>query len=165
MLHKVSLIYNWFIWATTFFWPDIPFIMRIRGFLYSPFLMECGKNFQVASTARINGSTRLKVGNNVFLAMNTIILANAPIEIEDEVMIGIGSSIISGNHVNVNGSYRFGKCKPGPISIGRGTWICANVVITANSKIPDGCCVAANSIVVGSLDKSGVYGGLPARLL
>ena len=51
----------------------------------------------------------------------------------------------SANHVKEEGSYRFGGGAPAPISLGRGAWTGAHVVITAGVTIGAGAAVAAGA--------------------
>ena len=48
MKHRLLLLYSWLVKTVLFFLPDIPLIMRFRGFLYSLGMPSCGSNFQVA---------------------------------------------------------------------------------------------------------------------
>lgn len=164
-MHKISLLYNWFIWFSTFFFPDIPFIMRGRGWLYGLMFKKVGRNFQVSSAARILGSRNIEVGDNVFLALNVVLNSGGEIVLEDDVMVGIGSVIVAGNHTEVNGSYRFGDRMNKPIYVGKGSWIGANCTVLAGSYIPAGTLVAANAAVVGRLEQRGIWGGVPAKLI
>ncbi|HDZ9263880.1 TPA: acyltransferase, partial [Vibrio cholerae] len=165
MKKKLLLLYSWFVWSLTFFLPDIPFIMRLRGGFYSICMKGCGRNLQVSAGVKIYGLERLSIGSDVYIATNVVINAGADIEICNEVLIGIGSIIVSGNHTLLNGSYRFGKPKREKIFIGSGSWIAGNVTIAAGANIPDGTLIAANSFVSSVLDSSGIYGGCPARLI
>ena len=69
-----------------FFFPDIPLIMRFRGFLYSLGMPSCGSNFQVAHNVTLNSIEGLTVGNNVYLAMGNIIYAHGKAIIGNNVM-------------------------------------------------------------------------------
>ncbi len=153
------------VWVLTFFLPDAPIIMRFRGWLYSFGMASCGKNFQVSSNVRILGLLCLDCGDSVYLASGVIINARAMIKIEDEVLIGIGSLLVSSNHTLHNGSYRYGKPQALPIYIGKGAWVAGHAIIGGGSIIPNGCLIGANSFVNRRLEHSGVYAGSPVRFL
>ena len=55
--------------------------------------------------------------------------------------------------------------KAGPITIEEDVWICANVTITANTRIAKGCVIGANAVLTKDTTPMGVYGGVPARRL
>ena len=165
MFHKFSLMWCWFVWATTFFIPDFPLSMRLRGFLYSFGMKNCGRNFQVASGCRLISADRLTIGSDVYFAPNVIINGVDDIFISDEVMIGFASVIVSGNHTIHNQSYRNGKRDQKPIIIGRGSWIGAQCSILAGSIIPNGSLIAAGAVVTKNLGATGKFAGVPARRL
>lgn len=164
-MHKLSIIYSWFIRIATRFLPDAPFLMRFRGYLYSLMIPNCGRDFQVCSTAYINALNGLQIGDHVYLAHNCVILGK-DITIEDEVLIGPNTVIVSGNHTIVNNSFRFGKSETKPILIKSGSWIGANCTILAGAIVPNTSIVAAGSVVLKDLEQShSIYGGTPAKFV
>jgi acetyltransferase-like isoleucine patch superfamily enzyme len=165
MFHKISLMYSWFIWLFTFPFPDIPILMRIRGRLYSFVMKNSGRNFQVSSGARLFSLKNLTVGDDVFIATNVVVNSGCSVIIESQVMLGIGVVVVSGNHTLKGGSYRFGEMQRIPVKIGYGSWIGANSTLVAGSEVPQGSLIAANSVVTKKLKITGVYGGVPAKLL
>lgn len=165
MKHKLLLLYAWFVWAVTFFFPDIPFLMRFRGWLYSQGMTECGRNLQVSSGARLYALHNLKCGNDVYIATNVVINACSLITLNDEVMIGIGSVLVSGNHTIMNGSYRFGPSERKGIQIGTGSWVAGNALILAGGELPSSSLLAGGAVLATSFSEEGVYGGVPAKLI
>lgn len=163
MISKVSLLYGWFIRIILIWLPDHPVIMRFRGWLYGLAMKSVGENFQVSSTAQIYGLHKLSVGSNVFIATNVVINCGETVIIESEVLIGIAAVVVSGNHTILNGSYRFGTPTRSSISIGFGSWVSANCVLTSGSALPKGSLLAANSVLNKKFAKTGVYAGIPAR--
>ena len=107
MKHKFLLLYVWFVRSLLYFMPDIPLIMRFRGFLYSLGMKECGKNFQVSHSVIFNGIEGMRVGNNVFINNFNIFIVTYGITILDNVIIGPSCVFSSHNHLYKNGS--FGK--------------------------------------------------------
>jgi acetyltransferase-like isoleucine patch superfamily enzyme len=162
---KVSIIYSWFIRTVTYFLPNLPIIMRFRGFLYSLMMKECGKNFQVASSAIINSLAGLIVGSDVYIGSNTIIIA-VDLIIENEVLIGPSCVISGGNHTFSNGSFRFGPSIGSKVKICKGSWVAANCTITAGSALPPRSILAANAVLSSKFDKSDcLYAGIPAKFI
>lgn len=161
--HKMSILYSWFVRTSTRALPDSPLIMRFRGYLYSVMMESCGKNFQVCSTSYLNSLAGLSVGQNVYLAHNTVILGKAII-IHDDVMVGPNTVIVSGNHSFVGKSFRFGKSILKPIIIKEGVWIAANCTVLGGSIIPPRSILAAGSVLNKVFDESQcLYAGAPAK--
>lgn len=166
MKSHVLLIYSWLVRTLLFFLPDIPFVMRFRGWLYGFAMKSCGRDFQVTHDAIIRNLQLIVVGNNCFVGNGTIIMGGGEIILEDEVMLAPHVIIISGNHTSKNGSYRYGKSDVGQIVIGRGSWVAGNATIQKDSQLPVNSVLSANSFLNRKFDISNaVYGGVPAKLL
>ncbi|ELF6473817.1 acyltransferase [Vibrio vulnificus] len=163
--HKLGLVYTWMVWLITFILPDMPVIMRLRGWLYSLIMKEAGRNFQVSSGARLYSIENLSVGDDVYVATNVVINAGGDIRLNSEVMIGIASVLISGNHTIEQGSYRYGKSSRKAIEVGFGSWIGANCTLVAGAIVPPSTLIGANSVVTKPLKQRGTYGGTPAKLI
>lgn len=162
---KLSILYSWFIRTTTYFLPNLPVIMRFRGFLYSLMMKECGNNFQVTSSTMINSLAGLVVGRDVYIGPNTVIIA-VDVIIEDEVLIGPSCLISGGNHSFSNDSFRFGPTIGRPVLISEGSWVAGNCTITAGSVLPPRSILAAGAVLTSKLDKSDcLYGGIPAKFI
>jgi maltose O-acetyltransferase len=164
-MHKFLLLYSWLVRTALIILPDIPFIMRFRGFLYSFGMPEVGRDFQVSANTRLVGLENIQCGNNVFLAANVVINACSNIIFEDEVMVGIASILVSGDHTIKDGSYRYGVSNRAPIIIGRGSWIAGNALVTSGAVLPAASLLAGGAVLSKSFTKSGIYGGVPAKLI
>lgn len=167
MKHKLLLIYTWFIRVCLYFLPDIPLVMRFRGWLYSFGMKSSGKNFQVAHNVILNSLEWLSVGDNVYFAMGNISLCFGGIKVENNVMFGPNCVLTAGNHTYLNGSYRFGPSKSSPIIIGCGSWIGANCTILPGVNFPKSSVAAAGSVITKTMKYNGIgiYGGIPAKFI
>ena len=66
MKHKLLLLYSWFIRTIMFFLPDMPIIMRSRGFLYGLGMAKCGKNIQVTHDAILRDLENICMGGEFY---------------------------------------------------------------------------------------------------
>lgn len=149
-----------------YFWPDIPFFMRFRGWFYGLGMEKCGKDFQVTHDAVIKGLQRISVGNHVFIGNHSIIMGSGTIDIEDEVQLAPHVILISGNHTSLNKSYRYGKGAVGHIHIGYGAWVAGNSTIQKDSSLPANSVLSANSFLNKVFtEEDSIYGGVPAKFL
>ena len=166
MKHKFLLVYSWFIRTILYFFPDIPLIMRFRGWLYGLGMKKCGKDFQVTHDAIIKDLQHLIIGDNIFIGNHSIIMGSGMCTISNQVQVAPHCVIISGNHTSSCGSYRYGEGVVGEIFIGFGSWIAANSTIAKGAKLPDNSVLAANSFLNKSFEISNsVYGGVPAKFI
>jgi NDP-sugar pyrophosphorylase family protein len=84
------------------------------------------------------------------------------IEIGKNVIMGMGSKIISANH----DIYDFSKHIKKSVKIGNNVWIGANVVILPGVEIGDNTIIGAGSIVTKSFKEGNcVIGGNPAKII
>lgn len=167
MKHKLLLVYSWFVRTILFFLPDIPLFMRFRGWLYGLGMNKCGNNFQVTHSAILNTIDKIVVGNNVYIANFCSIIANGYIEIGDNVLFGPGVVISSGNHKFANGQ-PIKESDQKDVTIGQNCWIAANCTIVGGSILPEGCVLAANSVLTSKLEINAtgcLYGGTPAKYI
>lgn len=163
MKHKFLLIYSWIVRTVLFFLPDVPILMRFRGFLYSFGMEKCGKDFQVAHDVKLVTLEKIRIGNHCYIAYTSLLLAGGGIELEDQVMIGPQCVLVSGNHTSNNGAYRFGKSISGRILIQRGAWVGAHSTVLMNSTLPINSCLGANSLLNKNYSiPNALYAGIPA---
>lgn len=164
MKHRLLLIYSWFIRTSLFFLPDMPLVMRFRGWLYGLVMQQCGKDFWVTHDAILKDLEKIRVGDHVFIGNGAFVMGN--ITIEDEVQIAMHSVIVSSNHTSKNGSYRYGKSDLGLTCIRRGAWVAANCTIIKGGELPENSVLAANSCLTKKMEiPNAIYGGSPAKLL
>ncbi len=146
--------------------PDIPVIMRFRGWCYGLAMIHCGRNFQVAHSTILNTLEKLSVGDNVYIANYSSLLANGKISIGNNSLIGPNVVVSSGNHIMSCGKLQK-KSDLRDVKIGRDCWIGANCTITGGSTIPDSSILGAGAVWTAHVAKdtgSGIYVGVPARL-
>lgn len=168
MVHKLLLLYSWFVKSILFFLPDYPLFMRFRGFLYSLVMKSAGKNFQVAHNAILLNLETISVGDNCYIAYFSILIANpkGAIILDDEVQIGPHCVVVSDNHTSINHSFRYGKCHEEQIILGRGSWVGANSIILKGSILPSGSVLGAGSVLNKKFEiKNSLYAGSPAKLI
>lgn len=166
MKHKISILYSWLIHSLLFFFPDHPLFMRFRGFLYSFAMKSVGKNFQVASSVRLISLEKMSVGDNVYIAHQSIFICNGEIIIGDEVLFGPNVVAVASAHQFDGSSYRFSKSNPHDIIVGSGCWIGANTTLVGELCIAEKCIIGAGSVASGFLDSPlGLYAGTPTRLI
>lgn len=166
MKHKFLLIYSWFVRTILFFLPDMPLVMRLRGFLYGLGMAKSGKNIQVTHDAILRDLENMSMGGGIFIGNQSVIFGGGIIEIDSDVLIAPHCVIVSGNHISENGSYSKGKGSVGRIIIGKGAWIAANCTVAKNSILPSNSVLAANSFLNKPFEiENSIYGGVPARLI
>ena len=161
------LQYLWFHFITlaTGWLPDLRPVLRFRGFLLRPAFKSCGRNLQVARRVTVNFTNRLEIGGHVFLGMGCWLNAAGGIVLEDEVQLGPYSALVTSDHTQIGGSYRFGPSHLAPIRLCKGSWIAAHATVTKGVVIGRGALLAANSVATRDVPSFAMAGGVPARVI
>lgn len=155
----------WLMGLLTNWWPDNRITIRLRGLVFSPFILKCGKNFTVASGVHFRSANRLSIGNNVYFSNGVWLNAMGGLTIEDEVVMGPYVVISTGTHAYKDNSVRFGGTVMEPVVIGRGTWLAAHCIVRAGVKIGSGVLVAGNAAVSKDVPDNVIVGGVPAKVI
>ncbi len=145
--------------------PDNVFFLRFRGWICHYFLGSCGKNFRLGRNTVFYNPQDIHIGKNCYIAYGNWFSAgkNSSITLEDEVVLGPYTIIVSSNHTRINGSFRYGNPKCAPVHIGRGVWIGGNCLITAGRIIGQGSAVGGGSVVTHDVPPNCLFAGNPGK--
>lgn len=114
----------------------------------------------------IEFGTNLRCGNRVFINFNATILAQAPITLGDDVMIGPNCSLITVGHPVADHRMRRGGWEQAkPISIGENTWLGANVTVLPGVSIGKQCVVGAGTLVTRDIPDNSLVLGSPGTVV
>ena len=128
------------------------------------------RNFLVVYGCRYSPSLRLKnclyrtIGMHV--GKRAAAGLGATMDIFFPQLISIGDdSIIGYNTVILAHEFLVGELRTGPVDIGKGVMLGANVTVLAGVRIGDGAIVSACSLVNSDIPAGALAGGVPARVL
>lgn len=126
-------------------------------------LLGCETNSCIHGHCYIE-SARFRMGKGGYVnRMCTINNASGMVSVGEGCALAYGVKIYTTAHETTCPSRRAGVVHSKDVSIGNGVWIGANAIITPGSIIGDGVVVAAGAVVVGTLEKDYLYGGIPAK--
>jgi acetyltransferase-like isoleucine patch superfamily enzyme len=128
-----------------------------------------------APDVRIHATASIRNAQNVYLGKNSHINHlcciwagdNSEIILGDNLLMGPGVSIFSGNHGTLKGQpMTFQTRKEASIVIGDDVWLGAHSVITAGTHIANGVIVAAGAVVTRNVTQENVIvAGIPAKII
>ena len=104
---------------------------------------------------------RIKIGDNVFINSNSLLMARGGITIEDDVMMAANVQLLSNNHDEYDRQVL--TCKP--IHIKKGAWIGAGASILPGVTIGEYAIVGAGAIVTKDVGDYEVAVGVPAKVV
>jgi maltose O-acetyltransferase len=110
------------------------------------------------------------IGKNVFINMGCIFLDCAPIVIEENVMLGPSVGLYTAGHPVREEERLMGPGFEGleyslPITIKKGAWLGASVVVLPGITIGERAVVGAGSVVTRDVPADAIVAGNPARVL
>lgn len=122
-----------------------------------------GKNVNIMSPFRCDYGYNIKLGDNVFINYNCVILDSADVIFGNNVFVGPNCSFVCAIHPLDFEDRNRGLEKALPIHIGNNVWIASNVTILPNVTIGDSCVIGAGSVVTKDIPSGYLAFGNPAR--
>ena len=136
----------------------------LKRILYRLCGATIGRNVKICSSVRILGNSTLNLGENVWVGHETIIICSAPVIIKQNVNIAPRVYIGTGTHrIDTAGSSIAGEGLSLPITVGEGSWLCANSQILAGVSVGEHSIVAMGAVVVNNVPNRVLWGGVPGR--
>ncbi|MEZ4736141.1 MAG: acyltransferase [Caldilineaceae bacterium] len=127
------------------------------------------RDARIHATASIRNAQNVYVGKNSHINHSCCIWAgeNSQIILGDNLLMGPGVCLFSGNHGMVKGQpMTFQERREASIIIGDDVWLGAHSVITAGTHIANGVIVAAGAVVTRSITQEDVIvAGIPAKII
>lgn len=123
-----------------------------------------GKNVRICSSAKIIGCGSLHIGDNTWIGPEVLISSSSNVFIGSDCDIAPRVTLVTGTHeIDTEGAHIAGKGYNSPISIGKGSWICARSLILGGTEIGEKTIVAAGAVVKGVHKGKTIIGGIPAK--
>lgn len=151
----------------------INFVMPAQGLprLRTALLRLCGvalgRNTLVCGALHISGASPrqlLQIGDYCLLSGLTIDLGGRVV-MGRMVYIGAGTTLLTASHDIGPPECRCGPLRFGPITIGDGAWLAANVTVLPGVSIGAGAVVGAGSVVSRDVPPHTLVVGVPARVV
>lgn len=114
--------------------------------------LRIGSNFKMrdGSKIRVRKGAVCKLGKNVSVNSNNMIVCHESVEIGDNVQLSSNVQIYDHDHdFRTDGGVKAGKYKTAPVKIGNNVWIGANTVVLRGTEIGDNCVIGACCVVKG----------------
>ena len=136
---------------------------EMRDLLRQITASEIDESVALFTPLYINYGKHTKIGKNVFINFDCVLLDLGGITIEDNVLIAPKVSLLSEGHAVSLGSRH--SLVPGHIHIKRNAWIGAGATILPGVIIGENSVVAAGAVVSKDVPAHTVVGGIPAKTI
>ena len=107
----------------------------------------------------------IRLGSNVFLNFNCVILDINEVTIGDRTQIGPAVQIYAADHPRDAESRAKGLEFGRPVTIGADVWIGGGAILVPGVTVGDGAVIGAGSVVTRDVAPGAIVGGNPARVL
>jgi maltose O-acetyltransferase len=136
-----------------------------RGTLLSELFGAFGEGSFVEVPFFCDYGDLIKIGREVFLNTNCVILDCAAVTIGDRTQIGPGVQILAADHpreIELRASkIEFAR----PVTIGADVWIGGGAIVCPGVSIGDGSIIGAGSVVTKDISAGVVAAGNPCRVI
>lgn len=139
----------------------MPLTEEYNALINELFEMGIGENSTISTPLSGVSFENVKIGNNVYINSNCLMMARGGITIEDDVMLAANVQLLSNNHDEYDRQVLI--CDE--ITIKKGAWIGAGVSILPGVTIGKYAIVGAGAIVTKDVPDYAVVVGIPAKVI
>ena len=132
--------------------------------LLADWMGSVGKDVVIRPPFHCDYGFNIRLGDNVFLNFNCVILDVVEVTIGDRTQIGPAVQIYTADHPRDAEARRSGVEFGRPIHIGADVWIGGGSVILPGITIGDGAVIGAGSVVTRDVAAHQIVAGNPARV-
>jgi maltose O-acetyltransferase len=126
---------------------------------------DAGNGVHIEKPVRIDYGINTKIGNNVFINFNFVLLDCCPVTIGDNVFIAPNVQIYTARHPLDVKERKKHIGSASPVSIGNDVWIGGSCILLPGVTIGDGCTIGAGSIVTQSIPPNSLAFGSPCKVV
>lgn len=106
----------------------------------------------------------LSIGLGTYVNDRCYFDGTAPVTLGDDCLVGMQAAFVTSTH-DIEGPGSYGSARGEPIEVGDRCWIGARAVILPGVRVCSDVVVAAGSVVTHSIDRPGIYAGVPAAFV
>lgn len=141
--------------------------IAIRYILLKSIAKECGDNVSIHEGCFILCPENLSLGSNISIWPMSYIDATGNIEIENDVSIAHGATLLSTNHKfqNLGIPIKDQGIETGGLKIEHNVWIGSKATVLYGRTLHTGCIVAAGAVVTHDVPENDVVAGVPAKAI
>ncbi|MGI8420331.1 MAG: acyltransferase [Candidatus Levyibacteriota bacterium] len=137
-----------------------------RGWLLKLRSEKVGNGLRIDKDCLFYHTSKLKIGNNVWIGRRAFISARGGLSIGDDSLIAFDSVILTEHHIYKKGVLiRTTGFSIKPTVIGNNVLIGAKAVVMPGVKIGDNVVIGINSVVTKNIPSGSIAAGVPAKII
>ncbi len=143
---------------------------RIRSWIYRVIGgLAIGRGTVIMGAMKLHGgagaSRRLQIGAYGFINEGVEFDLGGTIKIGEGVSLGMGCLFLTVSHAVGDAGFRAGLREIRPVTIGRGAWLGARVVVLPGINVGTGAIIGAGAVVTRDVAADILAAGVPARAI
>lgn len=150
---------GWYLVKCVFFLSPLPWPSGFKCALLRAFGATVGEGVRIKPRVNIHLPWKLEVGDWTWLGEEVFILNFEPIRIGSHCCVSQRAFLCGGNHDFRDPAFSY---RNGPIELGDGVWIGAQVFVGPEVTIGDDAVILAGSVVTRDQPAAMICGGSPA---
>ena len=139
----------------------MPYTEEYNNLVKELFIGNIGEGSMVMPPLNCVCANQVKIGKNVLIMNNCLMMSRGGITIDDDVMIAANAQLISNNHDLHD--HQLLLCKP--VHICRNAWIGAGATILPGVTVGENAVVAAGAVATKDVAPNTIVGGNPAKFI
>ena len=139
----------------------MPYTDEYNSLINELFSQGIGENSRIMPPLNVVRAKNVKIGKNVVIMNNCLMMSVGGITIEDDVLVAANSQLISNNHDLQE--HQIITCKP--VHLKRNCWIGAGATILPGVTIGQNSVVGAGSVVTKDVPDNCIAVGNPAKVV
>lgn len=129
-------------------------------------LGEVGAGTQVMPRFWCSYGRHIRLGRDVFINTDALLMDDAPISIGDGTRMGPRAQLLTALHpVDDHDARRAGWERPAPVTVGSNVWLGSGVIVCPGVSIGDDAVIGAGSVVTRGVTSRVLVAGNPARTI
>jgi exosortase len=149
----------WYVVKCVFFLSPWPYPSRLKCWLLRMFGARIGAGVVIKPRVNILFPWKLAIGDFAWIGEEALILNFEPVTIGSHCCISQRAYLCGGSHDYSRPDFPY---RNGPITLGRGAWICSQVFVAPGINIGSHAVVTAGSVVTNDQPAHKVCGGNPS---
>lgn len=136
---------------------------NLKNLLLKSVGVKISYGVKIVGPFTFNYGSSIEIGENTWIGKDLEIYGNGDVVIMSNCDFGPGVRFVTGSHEIGYKERRAGKGIKFNYTVGKGSWIGTNVIISNGANVGSGVVIGASSLITKDCENNCLYYGLPAK--